>query len=99
MTPVYSLALPRNPNSCLIKIADFECRALIDTGSDFTLINESSFLKLAKRPQLQPARIVLHAANGQPMTLFGKCELNLNSGGRKIPTEIIVDKDLKRSLI
>ena len=100
MTPaVYSLAFPKNPNSCLVKLYNLELRALIDTGSDFSLINETSFLKLNYQPKLTKVKIILHAANGQSLTLLGSCVLRLNCGGRKIPTEFIVVKDLKRNVI
>ena len=98
-TYVHTLQVPTSPNSCSVHIHDLTVRALIDTGSELTLLNERVFNRLRKRPSLQKSNIALQSANGSEMRVKGKAILDLKIQGMKFSHEFVIVNDLNRTAI
>ena len=83
----------------LIKIEKQPIRALIDTGSQKTLIHESVYRSLKNKPFLKGSNINLQAANGEAMTSLGIIDLSFKIGGLRLSHDFIVVTNLNRNII
>ena len=77
-----------------IAINDLNCQALFDTGSQATLLNWQTFLKLKRRPSLERINVSLNAANGSGLTVLGKTDLRFDIGGHECVRPTIIVKGL-----
>ena len=96
---LYTFSIPSSPNSCNIKIQNLNIRALIDTGSELTLISEKVYNGLNNIPALKKCNIALHSASGSKLQVLGNVTINIKLQGLKFDQEFIVVRDLTRSAI
>ena len=84
-----------------MKILGFRSRALLDTGSYYSIIssNLAEKLKLDVRPFATDEDKALYGANGSPLRLAGKVEIMLDIQNLKTPQTLRVCDNLTENLI
>ncbi|XP_055543099.1 uncharacterized protein LOC129728674 [Wyeomyia smithii] len=75
-----------------IKIYEYSLHALLDSGSNYTLISETVYSKLSNKKLQQPfKRVTLRSASGDELNILGQAQLPFNFKGsiKMIPTLVI----------
>ena len=90
-----------NSSYITVRILGFRTRALLDTGSYYSIIslNLAKKLKLDVRSFTKDEDKALFGANGSPMRLSGKVEIMLDIQNLKIPQTLRVCDNLTENLI
>ena len=101
------LETERSPTSCIsvrktgkslyieIEIDNKRCKALLDSGSEVTLIPAHQ----AKTDQIQRSNRKLKAANGTEINLIGEWNTSVGVGSLRLPVEFIVSDQIDEILI
>ncbi|XP_062534692.1 uncharacterized protein LOC134203871 [Armigeres subalbatus] len=77
-----------------VRIYGFPIRALLDSGSNYTIISEAIFSKLnSKRLHKTPGNIFLRSASGDPLQVIGQAQLPFSVDGkiRIVPTLVVAN--------
>jgi len=82
-----------------VRINDQPVKCLFDTGSEVTLIDWSTLVKMPMRPVLRPSKTQLVSANNSQMEQMGSVELSFFLGGRHINKEVLVVRTLASKCI
>ena len=98
-TDTFSIHIPSSPNSCKVQMQRQTIRALIDTGSELTLLHKRIYDALTYKMPLRRKDISLHSANGSSLTVHGVVELKFKIHGLQLSQEALVVSDLSRSMI
>ena len=98
-TETFQTKITNNMNSCKVQIQRCVIRALVDTGSELTLLNKRIYDSLTFKPQLKRKNISLHSANGSSMTVLGVVDLEFKIHGLKLSQETLIVSDLSRNMI
>ena len=69
-------------------------RALVDTGSEVTIISANAFQSLQKVPSMQRALFPVIAANGKPLEVLGSAQLSMSiEGNPDCVRKVLIVKD------
>ena len=67
-----------------VRFDTFDTKALVDTGSEVSILDFKSFCQLAVRPQLRPAPFSIKSASNTRIPVRGIAHLMITMGGRKM---------------
>ena len=96
---VSELVVPSSPNILTIRLDRQPVRALVDTGSELTLINKQVYDSMKNKPPLTKKHITLQSANGGELEVAGTAELQFKIQGMKYTHDFLVVGDLSRRVI
>ena len=90
-----------NSKSAVIpaRIAQEQCKVLIDTGASRCCIREDYFNKIPGTSLTLLKGVRIRSATGRDLQTLGKAECAFNLGGRDYKMEFIVCKNLRRPAI
>lgn len=97
--PIKRVQINLVDQNCLFafcKIDEIDVKFLVDTGSPVSLISFDTFEKLKLSSQLISLDSILTTANGNALSVKGKCILNIAIGPLLVKQEVIV-ADIKGS--
>lgn len=100
-TNVITLSEPHdNRPFARIKIYEVVIKALLDSGSQITLINEKTYLKLKReKPKLLPCPTIVCSANGTELTVLGQVYLPFTFADRVKVIHTLIVKHLSADCI
>lgn len=95
----YRIELAGNPNSCIIKINNQKFHALLDSGTEVSLINTKVYKRLKGLPKLQKQTAFLQSVKGDPISVDGCLWLKYEIGREKQEHEFFVVSEMNRNII
>ena len=81
---IYHIHLNSDPPTCKVQFRNLYVRALLDTGSDVSILSEEIFKKKDfVKTKLQPSDVRLHTEAGNFMKVLSECQTELKYGNQK----------------
>ena len=75
------------------------CDTLFDTGADVSALASQKFLRLRKRPKLNPTQVTLRSANGSKMAVLGQARMVVQAGPKRVMHRFMVVDGMKSDCI
>ena len=87
---IYNMGIYKSPQTD-VTVYDIPLRALIDTGSDLTLISQQVYQQIGSvKPPLIPAKTEATSISGHSLNILGKCKVLFSIGSLKFCQEVHV---------
>ena len=84
-----------NNNKVKIRLVNLHLNALVDTGANVSVIQKRTFDKLKYKPELDvPDILNISGVGGAVYEVLGKCDLEINVNGLKLPHTFQVIEDM-----